>query len=606
MAEQVRLRGSNQQLRVPRVNFAAEQEIARGRNQLANNLNRLSNFVMSMAEDKAKIEGAEYGALNAPTAEQINDAFVAGEELELPGDDRTVFGRNARRAALSIAGDEISALASNRATELTTLYEQSLTAYGQSQQFRDAAERDFGVTDFSPGALADKLDEVAAGYGGVLDETSPALAREFRAKQGITNHSSYAGYLEEYVKVENKRLETKFRAAHQQDFSVPNIAKMLRGPKGNDVLNKRVQEAKNKAVTFLTGSALKTFLDNMDKISGTAAKQIVSDGTFATERPTNTIGLISQGKVTTLPLAVQNGIKELRNQGMSFTDIGKSLRDERAAQLNFADAEQKLANERSERNEPGAIALVRKSMSSGNTREFDLNIKTLADINPQKAQELTDEFNDAGRIRTVSDPKIKEVVQNLAAADDLSFDDIEKYAPGLSFEDQKTLNDLVDSQESQELTAAKDILSAFDLPPTYTVISENDENFEKAQIARRGKAELTRRFQEAKRKGLDFDGIAIADTIAENISKDFKTVEIKLKKQAADKKIANVNSIQNDLKDANRPFKIFENNDYEGVINYLKGQKNLEPKQRDPGIAKQNDAIDSQIKTIETYLETQE
>ena len=95
MAEQVRLRGSNQQLRVPRVNFAAEQEIARGRNQLANNLNRLSNFVMSMAEDKARIEGAEYGALNAPTQQQINDAFVAGEELELPGDVSSVFGRSA-------------------------------------------------------------------------------------------------------------------------------------------------------------------------------------------------------------------------------------------------------------------------------------------------------------------------------------------------------------------------------------------------------------------------------------------------------------------------------------------------------------------------------
>jgi len=143
------------------------------------------------------------------------------------------------------------------------------------------------------------------------------------------------------------------------------------------------------------------------------------------------------------------------------------------------------------------------------------------------------------------------------------------------------------------------------LPPTYTAIKENDENFEKAQIARRGKAELTRRFQEAKNKGLDFDGIAIADTIAKNISKDFKTVEIKLKKQAADKKITNVNEIQNDLKQAGRSFKIFENNDYEGVIDYLKGQKILRPNQRDPGIPTQNDAIDSQIKTIRTYLETQ-
>ena len=111
--------------------------------------------------------------------------------------------------------------------------------------------------------------------------------------------------------------------------------------------------------------------------------------------------------------------------------------------------------------------------------------------------------------------------------------------------------------------------------------------------------------QEAKNKGLDFDGIAVAKLIEKNIGENFKTVEIKLKKQAADKKISDVNEIQKDLKEAGRSFKIFENDDYQGVIDYLKGQKTLRPNQRDPGIPTQNDAIDSQIKTIRTYLETQ-
>ena len=604
MAEQVRLRETLTPLRVPRVSFAGAEAQARGLGNLAQSLSRMSNFVAQQAESKAVIEGAEYGARNAPTAKQIEEAAADGASLELPGDQTTVYGKAVRKAALSIASDEITALASDKVTRINSIFNAHLEGTMSEAQEAEALSG-IGINDFSVDSFATALDTVAAGYGAVLDEQSPAVARKFRAEMGISNNAMWSKYLDKYVKKQDEQLEFSARDAHQKTFTVPKIGALLETADGNKAIDGLRAVELSKMSPHLSGSEVKTFLDNMDKTIKDAAKKIVADGTFATDRPTNTIGLISQGKVTNLPLAVRNGIKELRDQGMSFTDIGKALREERNAQLNFADAEQKLANDQSQRNEPGAIALVRKSMASGNRGEFDANIKVLAGINPEKAQELTDEFNNAGRIRTVSDPEIKKVVQNLAAADDLSFDDIDKYAPGLNLKDQKELNDLIDSQESQELAAAKDILSAFDLPPTYTAISGEDPNFEKAQIARRGKSELTRRFQEAKNKGLDFDGIAIADTIAKNISEDFKTVEIKLKKQAADKKITNVNEIQNDLKQAGRSFTIFENNDYEGVIDYLKGQKILRPNQRDPGIPTQNDAIDSQIKTIRTYLETQ-
>ena len=604
MAEQVRLRETLTPLRVPRVSFAGAEAQARGLGNLAQSLSRMSNFVAQQAESKAVIEGAEYGARNAPTAKQIEEAAADGASLELPGDQTTVYGKAVRKAALSIASDEITALASDKVTRINSIFNAHLEGTMSEAQEAEALSG-IGINDFSVDSFATALDTVAAGYGAVLDEQSPAVARKFRAEMGISNNAMWSKYLDKYVKKQDEKLEFSARDAHQKTFTVPKIEALLETADGNKAIDGLRAVELSKMSPHLSGSEVKTFLDNMDKTIKDAAKKIVADGTFATDRPTNTIGLISQGKVTNLPLAVRNGIKELRDQGMSFTDIGKALREERNAQLNFADAEQKLANDQSQRNEPGAIALVRKSMASGNRGEFDANIKVLAGINPEKAQELTDEFNNAGRIRTVSDPEIKKVVQNLAAADDLSFDDIDKYAPGLSLEDQKTLSDLVDSQESEELAAAKDILSAFDLPLTYTVIKDNDPNFEKAQIAREGKAELTRRFQEAKSKGLDFDGIAVAKLIEKNIGENFKTVEIKLKKQAADKKISDVNEIQKDLKEAGRSFKIFENDDYQGVIDYLKGQKTLRPNQRDPGIPTQNDAIDSQIKTIRTYLETQ-
>ena len=604
MAEQVRLRNTLTPLRVPRVSFAGAEAQARGLGNLAQSLSRMSNFVAQQAESKAVIEGAEYGARNAPTAKQIEEAAADGASLELPGDQTTVYGKAVRKAALSIASDEITALASDKVTRINSIFNAHLEgALSETQQAEALSE--LGIDDFNVDSFATALDTVAAGYGSVLDEQSPAVARRFRAEMGISNNAIWSKYLDNYVKKQDEQLEFSARDAHQKTFTVLKIGALLETADGNEAIDGLRAVELSKMSPHLSGSEYKSFLDNMDGMIKDAATKIVADGTFATDRPTNTIGLISQGKVTSLPLAVRNGIKELRDQGMSFTDIGKSLREERNAQINFADAEQKLANERSERNEPGAIALVRKSMATGDSDGFNRDIVLLAQINPEKAQKLTDEFNNAGRIRTVSDPEIKKVVQNLADADDLSFDDIDKYAPGLSLEDQKTLSDLVDSQESQELAAAKDILSAFDLPPTYTVIKDNDPNFDKAQIAKQGKAELTKRFQEAKSKGLDFDGIAVAKIIEKNIGEDFKTIETKLKKDAANRSVVIINSLQQKMKEAGRAHTIFADDDYQGVLSFLKRQKTLPDNERIKGL-KDTEAIDVQIKKIQTYLDTQQ
>ena len=598
MAEQVRLRGSNQQLRVPRVNFAAEQEIARGRNQLANNLNRLSNFVMSMAEDKAKIEGAEYGALNAPTAEQINDAFVAGEELELPGDDRTVFGRNARRAALSIAGDEISALASNRATELTTLYEQSLTAYGQSQQFRDAAERDFGITDFSPGALADKLDEVAAGYGGVLDETSPALAREFRAKQGITNHSSYASYLEEYVKVENKRLETKFRAAHEQEYSVPNIAKILRLPNGIDALNKRTEEAKNKAVTFLTGSGLKAILDGMDNKIKTAALQILDDTILKSGSPSKSIKNIQKGLVSGFSDSVKNAITVLKKQGMSNTDIAKGLRDERTAQLAFEENEQEGTSKQAEEDEKKHIGDALLHMAAGNTGEFDAAIVALRRTDPEKAAELQTNYQQAGNRRTTSDTDITNYLSALGP--NITFSDVENNYAKLSNKDlERFRKDAASFEDAEMKTALSVIRGDLQLPEGYQALKDDDpDNFAKAQLLSRITARLKTQYDKAQSEGLAFDGQAIAAELLKEMGGEFNKAITKLTIKSGRSTLKAVNLL---LPESDR----VEVDDFDGMINILKTMRD-DKKKRSPAMRNLSvSAFERRIESLQKAAEAQ-
>jgi len=409
MAEQVRLRNTLTPLRVPRVNFAGAEAQARGLGNLAQSLSRMSDFVSRQAQSAAAIEGAEYGARNAPTAKQIEEAAADGASLELPGDQTTVYGKAVRKAALSIASDEITALANDKVTRINSIFNAHLEGAMSGEQ-QAAALSELGIDDFDFNSLATVLDTVAAGYGSVLDEESPAVARRFRAEMGISNNAIWSKYLEKYVKKQDEQLEFSARDAHQKTFTVSKIGALLETADGNKAIDALRAAEVNKMSPYLTGSKYKTFLDNMDGMIKDAATTIVADGTFATDRPTYTIGMISQGNVGKLPLAIQNGIKELRDQGMSFTDIGKALREERNAQLNFADAEQKLADDRSKRNEPGTIALVRKSMATGDSDGFNRDIVLLAQINPEKAQELTDEFNNAGRIRTVSDPEIKKMI----------------------------------------------------------------------------------------------------------------------------------------------------------------------------------------------------
>ena len=164
MAEQLRYEQTLQRLNMPNVDFAAEKEIARGYNQISAKLDQMSSFFMKQAEGMAKIEGAEYGAENAPTPQQIEDAKSSGKELELPGDKYSVYGTAARSAALTAVYDDVTLAAKKSILQDLTDYEKQ---------------------NLDPQMLRDKFNTLIDGYAATFDNTSPALARKFRADMGI-------------------------------------------------------------------------------------------------------------------------------------------------------------------------------------------------------------------------------------------------------------------------------------------------------------------------------------------------------------------------------------------------------------------------------------
>ena len=192
MAEQLRYEQQLQRLNLPNVDFAAEKEIARGYQQISGKLDQMSNFFMRQAEGMAKIEGAEYGAENAPTKQQIEDAKSTGVELELPGDKYSVYGRAAQNAALTAVYDDVTLQAKQQIlTDLTDYEKQNL----------------------DPSMLQDKFNTLIYGYSATCDNTSPALAKKFRAEMGLYAYGKVSTESSAFIKRERDERMSTYAAA---------------------------------------------------------------------------------------------------------------------------------------------------------------------------------------------------------------------------------------------------------------------------------------------------------------------------------------------------------------------------------------------------------
>lgn len=179
MAERPTYQRRGAQLRMPTFQDAVGQVAARGAAQTGQALDRMTSFFLQQTEQQAQIRGEEYGALHAPTREQLKDAMEGKDDIDLPGGNFTVADRAARKAALAITSDNLQHLAQARITEIV------LDAY---------------KTQKDPTDLATDVDAVIAGYGDILDKNAPTLALNFRAKMGMYAHQKYESYAKSQIK----------------------------------------------------------------------------------------------------------------------------------------------------------------------------------------------------------------------------------------------------------------------------------------------------------------------------------------------------------------------------------------------------------------------
>ena len=294
-------------LKMPTVDFTFEKNRSNNLSNLSSNLDRMAQTFYSNAVQTAKIEGAEYGALNAPTEQQLLDASESNTELDFVGNKDSVFGRYARTATLEATSDR-----------LTLMAKQSMSSI--------ILKGKMNGTD--PSEVAKELDSVTSGLSDVLDNESPVTAKKFKATMGIYANAEYKTYASKYITDKQAELKTTWTQNFDSTVNV-NLPKLIeagiaiRVP--SDIKKDGETVYKNKQVAT-TKELLQTIKDKLlsTRPVGTtapeilarskqfddqvlqSAKDIVNEAVFKNEDPYKMLSLIKNNKLDKLPLSVRS------------------------------------------------------------------------------------------------------------------------------------------------------------------------------------------------------------------------------------------------------------------------------------------------------------
>lgn len=269
---------------LPSVNFAQTgQAQARVANTIASSLDRMSSFAFREAEVQAKLEGAEYGAANAPTAQQLEDATTPAEREELmPGGKGTVYDRAARSAAMETISLNLETAARKEITELR------LTA---------------SATNMATSELQTKIDGVINGYSGALYDINPASSKRFRAGMSTVGNSAVVAHSNKLAELRLKQDKVDAIAGIDTiktslsdiiangDRVVDGVAVTL-----TDLLAAERSKVFDHAEKIGDPALLKRQLDDFDKIVSNEMIGVVSD--WAAESPLARDAELMMGKIS--------------------------------------------------------------------------------------------------------------------------------------------------------------------------------------------------------------------------------------------------------------------------------------------------------------------
>ena len=596
MAESVTYRRSRVNTSVPEQTAFNAQATQRGAMQVSQSLDRMVAFFRQQQAEKIKVEAAEFGAKNAPTLEQVQAAQESGEELSLPGDNNTLYGRIARQAAASTVTDTIE-LAARKEINSAVI---------------DATAR-----RGNPADLEDKLDAIIQGYGSTFDETVPSMSRALTSKLAMVANSQYTSYQNSYItqaRADGKAawMTNLLTTLTQLDEGLQILSAEGTDKDGNIVsggmdldafVATKLLEANARDFSASEIRALETLMTT--KLVDTA-NQALTNGILKAPNAGTIIQALGRGEKINFSLVeggpeIETALSVLRQSGLSDSQIASELRTQRTEQLKFIENEEAFETRRSDDMIDKYTSLAMEAIAIGDDVAATDALNDLAFYDKTKASELSLSWRARPGIQ-YSDRITVERLDNMR--DRITMDAVIEVFGDLNQADQKKYYDKAKALDKVDLRLAKNIVKGqLKLPENINLIQEDDPNFANAQIYARARAELEILAAAATDAETDFNPAEAAQQVLSGLQGDFENVTKKIQKQGATQ---SANLIFSEIANRDGLDGLMANNaDLQGALNALEKIKTIGKNDR-PQRFKDMAVIDAFISKIQRGLEASE
>jgi hypothetical protein len=413
---------------------------------VSNALDKMSEFAFEKQKARVELEGAAYGAANAPTKEQIETAKKPISEM-MQIDPTTVFGAAAKAAAAEQIEGRFLVRAGSELTQLRM----------------DAKENDTAIDVFQ-GQVQNLID----GYSSILQGISPEAANKFAATLATKGNSAIISHNDDLIAAQEQQDDAA--AAVSADavinqgmldiFTNPikftETGEALSLDEQLDVARREIVDMGNATSnpdTFIS-TRLKAFDDRASELKKATIKE------WALEDPNLHFNQIRKGQFENLEIqSVYSSMSvEERNEAL---DVAVEAFDLKVKMDEYADKIEEAEKEEAANN---AIVGYVDARISGNNEAVQENLEILRVNDPDKYVKYSEDMAKAG---VISDRETIVYLDRNIANRTLTNTMVEQeYFNGrLSLADFKTYNSSASSLKDENYkSAAKMANLAFGLP----------------------------------------------------------------------------------------------------------------------------------------------
>ena len=477
MAERARYRSKGLSTRVPTLSFAAEKAMSQSNQQIRSMVNQMSEIFFKDAVNTATVKGAEYGALNAPTAQQIKDASTFGFDITLPGDQDTIFGKAARKSSLAIATDEMEY---------------------QAKVNMNAVLLNAQNNNSDPREVAKELDSISNGFASVLDNESPTSAKKMRASLGIYSNAAWNSYTSKYIEKAKKEMLAKFEKNKQIlttevlpkviETATPLSQGTLQKPgMSKTYINIFKRDLLSKIPPGASRETIEDIANDFDKSVQSQSVTIFRNSILTNPNKNSIYEKIKKGNIKDLPIAIQNAWNLSDDKEKLIKIAGDAI----ARDYNDQDREvkrKKLILDQNILKIDKSIGNVLIAMRDGATPDlienFDQLVQQMQRLDPNKALELLkvkEENSNFNFAITSNQIVVSAIKKKLLFADTtLTQAELNKdLARGaLSFKDYQNFSEKLETRLDKDFNnALKEARARIGLPISGFMVSASDKKY---------------------------------------------------------------------------------------------------------------------------------